>query len=156
MMPGAARRVLGKRRRCGGATKQNGGCRLRQPGYVLHEVLLLVVVGRLGLPELGGSYFTFSNENNYMIWVFLKKCWEKGWLYKGNDVMPWSWMTAWMASVEAALLRATREISSVALTISWLPLSCSRALSEMRCTFSATLCTVSVMARNRASSASGR
>ncbi|HYN87817.1 MAG TPA: class I tRNA ligase family protein, partial [Ardenticatenaceae bacterium] len=23
------------------------------------------IVGRLGMPELGGSYFTFSNENNY-------------------------------------------------------------------------------------------
>ena len=47
------------------------------------------VVGRLGLQELGGSYFTFSNENNYMIWKFLKKTWEKGWLYRGADVMPW-------------------------------------------------------------------
>jgi isoleucyl-tRNA synthetase len=47
------------------------------------------IVGRLGLPELGGSYFTFSTENNYMIWAFLKKCWEKGWLYRGADVMPW-------------------------------------------------------------------
>lgn len=47
------------------------------------------VVGHLGLPELGGSYFTFSNENNYMIWTFLKKCWEKGWVYRGVDVMPW-------------------------------------------------------------------
>ena len=48
-----------------------------------------MIVGRLGLPELAGSYFTFSNENNYMIWTFLKKCWEKGWLYRGVDVMPW-------------------------------------------------------------------
>ncbi|MBN1231619.1 MAG: isoleucine--tRNA ligase [Anaerolineales bacterium] len=47
------------------------------------------VVGHLGLPETGGSYYTFSNENNYMIWTFLKKCWEKGWLYRGADVMPW-------------------------------------------------------------------
>lgn len=47
------------------------------------------IVGRLGLPELGGSYFTFSNENNFMIWSFLKKCWEKGWVYRGVDVMPW-------------------------------------------------------------------
>ncbi len=47
------------------------------------------IVGRLGLPELGGSYFTFSNENNYMIWTMLKKCWENGWLYRGADVMPW-------------------------------------------------------------------
>jgi len=47
------------------------------------------VVAHLGLPELGGSYFTFSNENNFIIWAFLKKCWQKGWLYKGDDVMPW-------------------------------------------------------------------
>ena len=47
------------------------------------------IVGHLGLPELGGSYFTFSNENNYMIWSFIKKTWEKGWLYHGADVMPW-------------------------------------------------------------------
>jgi len=47
------------------------------------------IIGRLGLPELGGSYYTFSNENNYMIWTFLKKCWQKGWLYRGADVMPW-------------------------------------------------------------------
>ena len=47
------------------------------------------LVGRLGLPELGGSYFTFSNENNYTIWAMLKKCFDRGWVYKGTDVMPW-------------------------------------------------------------------
>ncbi len=35
------------------------------------------------------SYFTNSDENNYTIWMFLKTCWEKGWVYKGHDVMPW-------------------------------------------------------------------
>ena len=47
------------------------------------------IVGQLGLPQLGGSYFTFSDENNYLIWTMLKKCYENGWLYKGRDVMPW-------------------------------------------------------------------
>jgi isoleucyl-tRNA synthetase len=47
------------------------------------------VVAQLGLPEMGGSYFTFSDENNYQIWGFLKQCHENGWLYKGRDVMPW-------------------------------------------------------------------
>jgi isoleucyl-tRNA synthetase len=47
------------------------------------------IVGKLGLPELGGSYFTFSNENNYCIWTALKKCHAEGWIYKGTDVMPW-------------------------------------------------------------------
>ncbi|MGC9333674.1 MAG: class I tRNA ligase family protein, partial [Anaerolineae bacterium] len=39
-----------------------------------------MIVGRLGLPELGGSYFTFSNENNYMIWLALKNCHQNGWI----------------------------------------------------------------------------
>ncbi len=35
------------------------------------------------------SYLTMSDENNYTIWHFLKTCHEKGWIYKGHDVMPW-------------------------------------------------------------------
>ena len=35
------------------------------------------------------SYHTKSDENNYMIWHFLKTCHEKGLIYKGHDVMPW-------------------------------------------------------------------
>ena len=35
------------------------------------------------------SYHTMSDENNYTIWMFLKRCAERGWLYEGRDVMPW-------------------------------------------------------------------
>ena len=35
------------------------------------------------------SYHTMSEENNYTIWLFLKKCHERGWIYEGRDVMPW-------------------------------------------------------------------
>ena len=35
------------------------------------------------------SYYTMSAENNYTIWHFLKTCHERGWIYKGHDVMPW-------------------------------------------------------------------
>jgi isoleucyl-tRNA synthetase len=35
------------------------------------------------------SYYTFSDDNNYGIWAFLRKCHEKGLIYKGSDVMPW-------------------------------------------------------------------
>ncbi len=35
------------------------------------------------------SYYTMSDENNYTIWMFLKRCHERGWIYKGHDVMPW-------------------------------------------------------------------
>jgi isoleucyl-tRNA synthetase len=48
-----------------------------------------MIVGRLGMPEIGGSYFTFSNENNDLIWGFLAECHRRGWLYKGFDSMPW-------------------------------------------------------------------
>ena len=48
-----------------------------------------MIVGRLGMPEMGGSYFTFSNENNDLIWGFLAECHQRGWLYKGFDAMPW-------------------------------------------------------------------
>jgi isoleucyl-tRNA synthetase len=35
------------------------------------------------------SYFTMSEENNYIIWTFLKKCHERGLIYKGHDSVPW-------------------------------------------------------------------
>ena len=35
------------------------------------------------------SYFTMADENNYTIWSFLKKCHERGLIYKGLDAMPW-------------------------------------------------------------------
>jgi isoleucyl-tRNA synthetase len=48
-----------------------------------------MLVGRLGMPDLGGSYFTFSNENNDLIWGFLAECHRRGWVYRGHDTMPW-------------------------------------------------------------------
>ncbi|MEO8571226.1 MAG: class I tRNA ligase family protein [Chloroflexota bacterium] len=48
-----------------------------------------MLVGRLGMPDTGGSYFTFSNENNDLIWGFLAEVHRRGWLYKGHDTMPW-------------------------------------------------------------------
>jgi isoleucyl-tRNA synthetase len=35
------------------------------------------------------SYFTMSDDNNYMIWHFLKRCFEENLIYKGHDVVPW-------------------------------------------------------------------
>ena len=35
------------------------------------------------------SYYTMSDENNFMIWHFLKKCHENGWIYKGHESVPW-------------------------------------------------------------------
>ncbi len=45
---------------------------------------------RLGnFMDWDNSYFTMSDENNYMIWHFLKTCHEKGWIYKGRDSVAW-------------------------------------------------------------------
>jgi isoleucyl-tRNA synthetase len=35
------------------------------------------------------SYYTYTDANIEHIWHFLKKCRERGWLYKGHRVMPW-------------------------------------------------------------------
>lgn len=40
-------------------------------------------------PDERRSYFTMSEENNYTIWSFLKKCNERGLMYRGYDAMPW-------------------------------------------------------------------
>jgi isoleucyl-tRNA synthetase len=40
-------------------------------------------------PDERKSYFTMSEENNYTIWAFLKKCHARGLIYRGYDSMPW-------------------------------------------------------------------
>lgn len=40
-------------------------------------------------PDERKSYFTMSEENNYTIWAFLKKCFARGLVYRGFDAMPW-------------------------------------------------------------------
>ena len=63
------------------------------------------IVRKLGSAEYGGSYFTFSDENNFTIWGFLKKCHEQGFIYRGHDAchgavavapdfLKWKWRKA--------------------------------------------------------------
>src|SRR5437667_2551792 len=47
-----------------------------------------MLVGRLGMPDAGGSYFTFSNENNDLIWGFLAECHRRAWVYTRPATMP--------------------------------------------------------------------
>ena len=39
--------------------------------------------------DWGNDYYTLSDENNYTIWSFLKKCHGRGLVYRGYDAMPW-------------------------------------------------------------------
>ncbi|MGI6368591.1 MAG: class I tRNA ligase family protein [Anaerolineae bacterium] len=75
------------------------------------------IVGRLGLAELGGSYFTFSNENNYVIWNMLHKCWEHGWLYRGADSMPWCPRCATGISQHEIVTDGYAELTHQAVTV---------------------------------------
>lgn len=75
------------------------------------------IVGLLGLPEMGGSYFTFSNENNYTIWSALKSCHERGWIYKGTDVMPWCGRCGTGLSQHEIVTEGYQEITHPSITL---------------------------------------
>ncbi len=75
------------------------------------------IVGALGRSELGGSYFTLSDDNNYTIWAFLKKCNDQGWIYKGTDVMPWCPRCSTALSEHEIATEGYRELTHPALTV---------------------------------------
>jgi len=62
---------------------------VRLPSGLVETARASEIIRKLGSAEYGGSYFTFSDENNYTIWTFLKKCHDEGFIYRGHDVMPW-------------------------------------------------------------------
>jgi len=74
-------------------------------------------VGRLGTLQLGGSYFTFSDENNYTIWAVLKRCHERGWIHKGRDVMPWCPRCSTALSQHEIVTEGYRELTHPGLTL---------------------------------------
>ncbi|MDF1500662.1 MAG: class I tRNA ligase family protein [Anaerolineales bacterium] len=75
------------------------------------------VVGHLGMPELGGSYFTFSDENNYTIWSVIKSCEERGWVYKGRDVMPWCTRCGTGLSQHEIVTEGYQELTHPSITL---------------------------------------
>ncbi len=75
------------------------------------------MVGNLGMPILGGSYFTFSDENNYTIWSVLKSCHDRGWIYKGRDVMPWCARCGTGISQHEIVTEGYRELTHPSITL---------------------------------------
>jgi isoleucyl-tRNA synthetase len=63
------------------------------------------------------SYYTMSDENNYSIWLFLKRCWERGLLYKGHDVMPWCPRCSTGLSEHEIVTEGYQEITHTSLTV---------------------------------------
>ncbi len=63
------------------------------------------------------SYHTLSDENNYTIWHFLKRCWERGMIYKGHDVMPWCPRCSTGISEHEIVTEGYRELTHPGLTV---------------------------------------
>ncbi|MFO7674743.1 MAG: isoleucine--tRNA ligase [bacterium] len=62
-------------------------CKARVLKYAAVQTRQSIRIGQW--MDWDNSYFTMSDENNYSIWHFLKKCHERGLIYEGTDVMPW-------------------------------------------------------------------
>ncbi len=65
------------------------------------------------------SYYTMSNENNIAIWHFLKKCKERGLLYKGHDVVPWCWRCGTAISQHEILTEDYKEVTHESVYIQY-------------------------------------
>jgi len=63
------------------------------------------------------SYHTLADENNYTIWHFLKRCWERGMIYKGHDVMPWCPRCSTGISEHEIVTEGYREITHPGLVV---------------------------------------
>lgn len=63
------------------------------------------------------SYYTMSDENNYTIWLFLKKCYENGWIYKGHDVMPWCTKCGAALSEHEIATEGYKELTHTSVTL---------------------------------------
>ncbi len=70
-----------------GIDKFVNACKARVREYAALQTQQTIRLGNW--MDWDNSYFTMADENNYAIWAFLKKCHEKGLIYKGHDVMPW-------------------------------------------------------------------
>jgi len=68
------------------------------------------------------SYYTMSAANNYMIWHFLKVCNEHGWIYKGEESVPWCPRCQTAISQHEMLTEDYKEIAHEAVYLK-LPIS---------------------------------
>ncbi|MCK4474011.1 isoleucine--tRNA ligase [Candidatus Parcubacteria bacterium] len=70
-----------------GIAKFIDACKQRVKKYSKIQIDQSILLGQW--MDWKNSYYTMSDENNYAIWHFLKKCWIDGLLYKGRDSVPW-------------------------------------------------------------------
>jgi isoleucyl-tRNA synthetase len=63
------------------------------------------------------SYHTMSDENNYTIWLFLKTCHDRGWIYKGRDVLPWCPRCSTAISEHEIVTEGYQELTHPSVTV---------------------------------------
>ena len=61
------------------------------------------------------SYYTMSNNNNLHNWMLLKLYFEKKWLYKGKDSVPWCWRCGTASSKHDIATEGYKEVTHPAL-----------------------------------------
>ncbi|MBI4058692.1 isoleucine--tRNA ligase [Candidatus Microgenomates bacterium] len=75
---------------------------------------------RLGyFMDWDNSYNTMSDENNYMIWHFLKVANERGLIYEGVDSVPWCPRCATAISNHEILTEGYKELTHTAVTVKY-------------------------------------
>jgi isoleucyl-tRNA synthetase len=63
------------------------------------------------------SYHTMSDENNYTIWLFLKTCHDRGWVYRGRDVLPWCPRCSTAISEHEIVTEGYQELTHPSVTL---------------------------------------
>tara|TARA_Y100000310_G_scaffold341193_1_gene439576 strand:- start:432 stop:3452 length:3021 start_codon:yes stop_codon:yes gene_type:complete len=61
------------------------------------------------------SYYTMTDSNNLHNWMLLKHYYDKGWLYKGKDVVPWCWRCGTASSKHDIITEGYKEVTHKAL-----------------------------------------
>ncbi|MBS3073665.1 isoleucine--tRNA ligase [Candidatus Pacearchaeota archaeon] len=61
------------------------------------------------------SYYTMTDNNNLHNWHLLKEYFNKGWLYKGKDAVPWCWRCGTASSKHDIATEGYKEVSHKAL-----------------------------------------
>ena len=61
------------------------------------------------------SYYTMSDTNNLHNWMLLKTYFDKGMLYKGEDVVPWCWRCGTASSKHDIVTEGYKEVTHEAL-----------------------------------------
>ncbi len=61
------------------------------------------------------SYYTMTDNNNLHNWFLIKTYYNKGWLYKGKDAVPWCWRCGTASSKHDIVTEGYKEVTHPSL-----------------------------------------